>query len=445
MTDTPVNTAIGTDKFKSEPVKHEARMGRTQTFKRICQHYVTNNNTSIAPTVTVVTNAASGNPVTNFNSDFYAVFDQGFVNIPFLSTSMAMDASNWDEIQASCSKFRVVGCGFKVFRIQASQQLVGVAGGTSTVTNQFTQAPTLMMVKDWDHVLSDMSTTQDPTITAPSNCNTVNLVPGIANKSFAHSFTNGQLPKIFWLQPCSAGTSFSAETSFDIMKGGQIEWLSTSDHYHYHWENPDKNRWNGPMQLGNVGSFLNDETVRQLNYYGTSATQPSIVCAIQQNLATDVNRNLESIPCSHFIRVPPLYSQVGAVTVTLEIMIEYTMTIEWVPGNYLTTRTVTGGDGSMLAGNILPYTEYRRNMLAFAAGNIPPPSLRGDNRKRKSNDTPGKENKEPAAKAKPDDNFNAIGVPTSSRLRKDAVDGNIVRKQVRYIELADDEEYEEDC
>lgn len=382
---THVDTAIGIDKFKQEPIRPEHRTHRRQTYRRTCQHYVTNNNTSTAPTVTIITNGAGTQPVINFGSIYYAAFDQGFVNIPFMSTSMAMDAADWDAIQMEATRFRIVDCGFEITRITCSQQTITSSGATTTVTNQFTQAPTLMLVEDTDHVLQAMATTINPNTTAPSQCATVSTAPGIANKSFAHSFSAGVLPKVWWLQACGLGTVFDAEISFDILKGGKVNLLSTSDVHKYHWTNPDTERWVSPFNMGNYDT-LNDETVRGTSFYSNNPGQGSITAAIQQNLATDVNRNLISIPCSHFIRVPPLYTQLGPVTVTLELWIEYSMTVEWVPGRYLTTRALTGGDGSALAGNMLPFAEHRRMMLALSAGNLPPPSAAKD-KKRKIDDT----------------------------------------------------------
>lgn len=373
---TQVDTAIGIDKFKQEPIQPEIRQHRRQTYRRTCQHYVTNNNTSIAPTVNVVANIPAAATPIQYPSADYAVFDQGYVHIPFTSTAMAMDAADWDEIQIGASRLRIVDCGFEITRITCSQQTVTTAAATTTVTNQFTQAPTMMLVKDEDHVLAGMATIDNPVAIGPSACSSVMVKPGIANKSFPHSFTDGALPKVRWLQACGAGTIFDTEISFDLLKGGHVHLLSTSDTYKYHWTDPDSNRWLAPFQMGNVDTLV-DETARNLSYY-PGALGGSFTAAILQNVATDVNRNLIAVPVNHFIRVPPLYTQLSAVVVTLEVWIEYSMTIEWVPGRYLTTRALTGGDGSALAGNMIPFAEHRRMMLAFSAGNTPPPTLDED-------------------------------------------------------------------
>lgn len=373
---TQVDTAIGIDKFKQEPIKPETRHHRRQTYRRTCQHYITNNNTSIAPTVTILPNVPTTIGVIQYPSANYAAFDQGYVHIPFASTAMAMDAADWDEIQIGASRLRIVDCGFEIARITCSQQTVVAAAATTSVTNQFTQAPTLMLVKDDDHVLSGMATIDNPAIVGPSNCSSVMTKPGIANKAFVHSFMNGNLPKVTWLQACGAGTVFDPEISLDLLKGGHVHLLSTSDTYSYNWTDPDENRWLSPFQIGNSDTLI-DETARNLNFYPGLAGG-SFTAAILQNVATDVNRNLISVPVNHFIRVPPLYTQLSAVVVTMELWIEYKMTVEWVPGRYLTTRALTGGDGSALAGNMIPFAEHRRMMLSFAPGNVPTPSLDRD-------------------------------------------------------------------
>lgn len=428
---THVDTAIGIDKFKAEPIKPEHRTARRQTFRRTCQHYVTNNNTSTTPTVTVVTNGTGSLPVTHFDSLYYAVFDQGFVNIPFTSTSMAMDAAEWDEIQIGASKFRIVDCGFQIARITCSQQTIQSTGATTTVSNQFTQAPTLILVKDRDHVLSGMGTTNNPLVTAPSNCDSINIVPGIANKSFAHTFSAGLLPKVVWLQACGLGTVFDQEISFDIMKGGEFDLLSTGDKYTYHWQNPDEDRWQTPFFMGNQAG-LNDETVRNTDYYNTSAFAASVTAALQYNLGTDVIRNLVKVPCAHFIRVPPLLSQLSPLTVTLELWIEYSMTVEWIPGRYLTTRALTGGDGSALAGNMIPFAEHRRGILAYDVGNPPLPGLR-----RREQDK-GTKRKEPDDRRVPDIRNNTTK-PQLLRQR-DQTDGMLPVRTKRYVEVESDED-----
>lgn len=342
-----------------------------------------------------------------------------------MSTSMAMDAADWDSIQMDATRFRIVSCGFEITRITCSQQTISSTGATTTVTNQFTQAPTLMLVEDTDHVLQAMATTINPNTTAPSQCATVTTAPGIANKSFPHSFSAGLLPKVWWLQACGLGTVFNAEVSFDVLKGGKVNLLSTSDTYKYHWTNPDTERWISPFITANYDT-LGDETVRQTGFYSALPGQGSIVAAIQQNLATDVNRNLISVPCSHFIRVPPLYTELSAVTVTLELWIEYHMTVEWVPGRYLTTRALTGGDTSALAGNMIPFSEHRRMLLALAPGNLPPPSFQKD-KKRKPDDQVVPSDWKPPKKF----------IPGSS---KDQTDSAPLRKNVRYVELEDSDE-----
>lgn len=431
---THVDTAIGIDKFPQETLKAEHRNSRRQTYRRICQHYITNNNTSTAPTVTIITNAASGFPVVQFDSLYYAAFDQGFVNVPFTATAMAMDAADWDEIQIGASRFRIVDCGFTIKRITCSQQTIQSTGATTTVNNQFTQAPTLMMVKDTDHVLAGMGTINNPNVTAPSNCDSINSAPGLANKSFPHSFAGGLLPKVTWLQACGLGTVFDAEVSFDLLKGGEIHLLSTSDNYHYMWTNPDENRWQSPFLIGNQAG-LNDETVRNQNFYYTAAPTISVTSAIQYNLGTDVNRNLISVPCAHFIRVPPLYSQLSALTVSLELWIEYSMTIEWVPGRYLTTRALTGGDTSALASNMIPFAEHRRIMLAYDNANPPAPTLRNrtDERapKRKEPDEP-REQRVPEYRPRENN--------TKPRRSADQTDGRQIPRGVRYIDVETDEE-----
>lgn len=159
--------------------------------------------------------------------------------------------------------------------------------------------------------------------------------------------------------------------------------MSTSDTYSYMWTNPDT-RWMAPL-LSTNSPDLQDETIRNLAFYAPGS-QGSITAAIQQNLGTNVNRNLLDIPTNHFIRVPPLHSIVGPEIVVLEVWIEYSMTVEWISGRYLTTRVLTGTDSSMLAGNFLPFPMYRRNILALSNENPPTPTVADDRGKKRKTD-----------------------------------------------------------
>lgn len=367
------DTAQGGDKCGPEAVHYQKRGPHRATFKRFSQHYLSNNNESTVPTVAVHTNAASVNDPVNFASFYNAVFNQGYVNLPFTATEMAMTQAEWDGIQAQCSKFRIAGCGFKIFDIQCGQQTVNVSGSTTTVTNQFTQLPKIMIVKDVDHILATMATIS-PISDPLSNLFNVIVAPGNANSTFASSFATGQLPAVKWIQPCGLGTTFNAEHSFEVTKGGEVHFIGVGDEYNYHWENPDHDRWQSPLFTTNNPAGY-DETIRNTLYYDLTDVG-SITNAIQQNLATDVNINLKSIPNHHFIRVPPQFNDIGPININLSIYVEYYMTIEWYTGNFITTRNLTGENASMLAGNFIPYPLYRRNMLALGPGAGPPPTLR---------------------------------------------------------------------
>lgn len=414
------DTAIGGQLDRSEELPPQERDVIRRTYKRICQHYVTNNNTSTAPTVTIRTNGLSSELPTNFGSYYYGDFDQGYYNIPYIATNMAPDASDWDEIQMSASRLRIHSCGFKIKRLTCSQQVVNSVGSTTTVTNQFTQIPTVMLVKDIDNTLATNGTIADTTAVQPSDCSTVFTTPGFANKSFPHSFAAGALPKVRWLQPSGPASTFNAETSFDVLKGAKIKLLQTGDKYEYMWVNKQK-QWMSPFLVTNDDN-LTDETVRNTNFYNPSGTG-SVTAAILDNLSTNVKRNMTDIPMAHFIRVPPLYTQVGPVTVSMEIWIEYSMTVEYVTGRYLTTRYIGGTDQSALPGNFLPLPEYRRTMLAFSAFNNPPPTKRGTKRPGDASGTSG-----------PADDKRGRGPPPRGR---DQVDGR--GRSHHLIEDSDDE------
>lgn len=408
---TGIDSAIGNDKLPPVHILPETHRVKRQTYRRTSQHYVTNNNTSMAPTVTVKTNSAGVDDVTNFASFYYSVFDQGFVNIPFTSTCMAMDASDWDEVQAAAQQLRIVDCGFRIIRVNCCQQTVNSVGSTTTVTNQFTQAPTMMLVKDHDHVLAQMATVGN-TAGTPANLFNVIGAPGQANRGFAANFSGGLLPSVKWLQVSGAGSTMDAEHGFDVMKGGDVVLMSTSDTYSYKWMNPDT-RWMMPL-LSTNNPNLQDETIRNTAFYAPTF-QGSIVAAIQQNLGTNVNRNLLDTPTNHFIRVPPLHSIIGPEIVVLELWIEYSMTVEWISGRYLTTRVLTGTDNSMLAGNFIPFPVYRRNILALSDGNPPPPTLAGGSaeksKKRKTEDEQRVPARKPQAPDYHDGAFSAIPKP----------------------------------
>lgn len=370
-------TAIGAEIAPTKDNEPEFRTPRRETFRRVCQHYVTNNNASSAPTVTVRANSAGvvETPI-NFGSNYYADFQQGFYNIPFLNTNLAVDRANWDVIQLDGSRFRIIDCGFEIQSIQCSQQVVTASASTTQVTNQFTQAPKMMLVKDTDHTLASYGTVSDPSVVPIMDCGALHRQPGTANKSFVQSFSAGELPKVHWLIPCSAGTiSLNAETSFDLLKCGDVKWLTTGHTYKYLWTNPDPMRWFPCLQMNNDQSLDDEQQV--LTSYASPTSTTSVVSAIMQNLGTDVNRNLVDIPVTHVIRVPPLVTQIEHVTITIELLIEYRMTIEWIPGRYVTSRDILGGvNTSVLPTQMIPFPEFRRTLFAFGGSNFPAPTFK---------------------------------------------------------------------
>lgn len=422
MAAAPVDTAVGVDKIHEVKVLGENTPPICQTFKRVSQHYATNNNPSTTPSVTIVTNAASGNPVIPFASYFYAVFEQGYYNLPFTSTTMAVDIAEWDAIQLSCSKFRVKGCGFRIFDIAVSQNTATTVGGATTINNQFVSQPTIILVKDNDHILSSNGTISDVTTQPPSTVGNLLVAPGHANNGIPHTFSTGLLPQIQWLQPAALGTvSLDPETGFELLKGGDLRFMHPGDEYSYHWENPDKDRWLGP-QITSNDPVLQDETQRNTGFY-SPGNPGSITAAIMQNLGTDVQQNLKAVPCGHFLRIPPLYTEIDAITVSMTFWVEYHMEIEWLSGKYLNTRNIAGSNSTVI-GQMLPFPVYKRNLLAYSATNPPLPTLQQQNKKKPDQDK---------RKASVDQS-----VPDRSKKPRDAVDGPPKRK--RYISVETDNE-----
>lgn len=440
MTDVPgADTAIGGEKFPDTVIEGERLKHRRETYRRTCQHYVTNNNASIAPTVTVRANSDGAiQTPTAFSSDYYADIDQGWVNIPFMNSAMSMDQSDWDEIQCGAARLRFVDCGFTIERMQCMQQTVSTISSTTTVTNQFTQAPAVMLFKDDDHSISTMATTGNPASTALMDLGTLHAAPGIANKAFPGSFNGGLLPNVHILQPCSAGTvNMNAETSFDLQKGGHVTYLQSGNKYTYKWTNPDMHRWMSPMLVGNNEFLLTDETTKQTGFYAPNLFG-TFLCAIMPNLATNVNRNLVDIPHSHMMRVPPSFNPSGPIIINMEMLVTYFMTIEWIPGRYLTSRYLLGNDLSILPTNYLPMPNYKRILLANGPEN---PVLPTDKEKGKKSDS-----KQPAKrKAADTESASAKRVPVIQYA--DQHDGRttiVKQKTTRYHIVEDDDDEVED-
>lgn len=374
-TNSSIGGELGNNGFS---VPGESTPVMRKTYRQLCQHYVTNNNSSIAPTVTRYANGAGGVDPLNFASDYNLAFDQGFVNIPFTNTNMAMDRSDWDAIQLQAARLRIAKCGFSIKEILCSQQQANSVGSTTTINNQFTQMPKIQLVIDDDHILSQIGTIFNPGTNTLSACQSIFVAPGTANKGYVQSYSAGALPKVWWIQPCTAGTTAAnADLTFNLLKEAHNKFISTGMEYNYEWTNTE-GRWMGPLELGNSISNLTDETTVNNNFYTTGGSN-SLTAALMENLATDVFLPMNNVPVSHFIRVPPLYSFVGPVTVLLMLMIEYHMEIEWIPGKYLTTRYTVGSDTSVLPTNMLPYPLYRRTMLAYSEVNPPASTLRQAN------------------------------------------------------------------
>lgn len=364
MTTTQVNadTAVGGDAMREQvSFTPQPSNRRTLTFKRTAQHYITNNNTSSAPTVTFVNNTTPVVTDSAFPNPRYAVYDQGYVNIPYSNPNMTITTTDWDQILISARKMRYVNMGYSIKRISPCQQQVAVQASTTAITNSFTQAPVIMMVFDNDHSLASISTitTENP----PAQRQTIFRQPGIANVGFALSFAGGQLPPIQTLIPINTSyTSIAA--NFDILIGGDFKLMSGGEQHSHMWE-AGNGRWFTPTinQTANPNSVVNLQAQEILT---------QLVGGLEQNLATEVTFNMLNPPPMHLLRVPPLFNSGGPITLNIELWIEYTCTIELDSGRYLESRnpdSASGGifarrrGGSTIGGDVIPFPVFQRDLM----------------------------------------------------------------------------------
>lgn len=381
----PIQSAVGTEGsgyVKSLPFNNKPI---TVSWKKFSQHYITNNNSASAPAVTYHTNAASLSSVVAFPSFYYAVFDQGYFNIPFTSTTMAATAEQWDSVIQSAAKLRIKSLGFEIVSCQCIQSDVTPAAGTTNITNRFANGQKLMLVIDHNHILASNSTVGNTATATPSNLFDLIASPGTANTDFVTSAQSaGFLPQVRTLQACSAGTTgFDPNKSYSVPSHGEIVWLESGmrsvngrNIYEYHWTNPDTERWTAPNRTANRNP-LQDETVVSGSYYqpGFSGT---IANQILANMGTDVYRNLTDLPKHHLLKNPPVLGSDAPLYLTFEFKVNYYMEVEYVPIEYLQTRNILGSDSTSLAGNLLPGPLFRRSMLTFGDANPFIPTLESE-------------------------------------------------------------------
>lgn len=409
-----VDTAVGGTAL-NQPTEHIAREPTEHTtyrFKRICQHYLTNNNTSSIPSVTVKA-STTVNTSTAFPNGFYAVFDQGWANLPFTNPNMALNQTDIDKIVMEAAKIRVAGCGYRIVRIAASQQECGTAGATTSITNNFTQVPSVMKFEDIGHDLVESTclNTQVSGADASAFQNILNL-PGIANSvtggvappivSFPITFIQGLLPGVSFVLPLPSygGATTTTPTApqsynFELLNGGGISLLSSGSHDAYHWTNENP-RWFSLMTMykdSKTTAPLNDMTLVAVPNFGLT----NVVTSIMQNLATEVNHNHTHIPSMHLLRIPPLFNDAGPITLNMELWVEYSFEIDVIGGKFIQSRqvtlseagfpplTVAWGQGSAVPTQLIPFPTFTRVMDTYQIG---PTQIDPERKKKQHGTTP---------------------------------------------------------
>lgn len=364
-TPNPVNadTTGGTDSLQNpfKRFKPDSSNHQTKHYKKVTQCYVTNNGTSSAPTVARVTNTTLANaPRTAFPNPAYFVYDQGWYNIPFTNPLMSMNTIDVDELQLQAKKYRLKSCGFTIKRVSASQMQVGTNASTTTITNQFTQVPMVMISKDVDHDLCEQTTLASST-GEPQTWLNVYLAPGAHNlqsgviSCFPTTFANGTMPAVKYALASGAAPVPPTASDFDLMNGGEIEIVSAGGTYEYTWHNKNP-RW---MSFQTVFDVFDQST----NVVTQQALPQNLATVLLQNVATEVNMNQTDAPQMHLIRVPPLFNAAGPVNLNMELWIEYHFSIEVIGGRYLTGRNTTVAPSATVnQGNLLPYPNFYRTL-----------------------------------------------------------------------------------
>lgn len=278
---------------------------------------------------------------------------------------MAVNQAEQDAMQANMARFRIVSCGFRILRISASQVECATAGSTTSITNNFSQVPTLMLFKDVDNDMCEFTTIAAAASALPAARTPIIARPGVANQggslndpiqSFPSSFAVGLLPQVDFLYVLAPASPAPSVHDIELLNGGHIEFLNSGAHYAYEWVNPDKTRWltNFVQGTAAAGAPSDGTTIRP-------SWAVDVTSNLVQNVATEVTRNLTMIPTMHLLRAPPLFNDAGPITLNFEVWIEYHYSVEVIEGRYLNGRnTISALTTTILPANMVPYPQFSR-------------------------------------------------------------------------------------
>lgn len=328
-----------------QPPSHARR-----TFKRTMQHYITNAGNSTAPAVVAIAPPAGVTGPSSF-------YKEGWFWIPYTDTRTSMTQANRDEILLSAKRFRCVGAGFKVKRLQCMYQQVTNNASTTSITNNFVQAPALMHFRDTEHEIYENAFAN--TATYPTNngtrplpiwnintlfTNSPNTTAPYANPFSTMTLTadgvSGTMREVMIGLDAFNFANVTVPSMLSLMHGGDIEWVPSGGEISGGWENP-VSTWQTPQP---------DTAANGL--YTTTTSFPANVIQLYENMATSITQ-LVAPPMMHLLRVPPLSDVVGAMIMHWELIVEYSSTWEWEGGRYVFGRSAAA-TGATMGTTVLP-------------------------------------------------------------------------------------------
>lgn len=303
---------------QSENIGAKPQHINTTHYRRTFQHYMTNNNASTTPLFE--------------QTGGFDTYAQGWAHVDYTRMESSMTVADRDTLRISAAKYRIKEQGFRIKKCNLIQQTVTTNAVTTNITNSFVQVPTIMIFKDTHHDLFEatyqvdtvMSATSDPIWSqTTSKSNTSMTVP------FAPSFANGELIYTKISLPNNAPTG-DQTSNFDILWGGDIELLGTGEQFSYTWHN-NKKVWFTPNMIATAAAPGTSNTFTDTMYLIDNTVQ------MYNEASTNLPDEDVTPPLMHLLRVPPLRDTLGAISIGVELWIEYFCTIEWIPGRYVQT------------------------------------------------------------------------------------------------------------
>lgn len=312
-----VNTVGGSE--ISAPIEHvlpKANDIKTQRFKKVMQHYITNSGNSMVPKMAVE----------NVSYDCYY---EGWCHLNYTSTRASMNQGEVDALMLSAKKYRVKAQGYDIKRINCIQQNVTVQNATTTINSSYQSAPSIMLFKDADDDLYERTFNANVVMTDTQfNLPVWRDPAAVSNDTYSTPFAataaHGALTEVKTVFP-NMMTVVDNPSNFSLMHGGDVEFLTAGKTHSHTWVNPNA-EWHSPNMRSEDAGAGESPFITEVDIISNTVE-------ITHNAATGV-MHPNAVPQMHLLRVPPVHDLLGPIVMLFELLVEYWVEIEWMEGRY---------------------------------------------------------------------------------------------------------------